>query len=59
MLLVNYVEKKKRGFTIDPYNPKQIIDLLRSLNKSNINNNIVFDDGLYWEDEEEKLSNIY
>ena len=58
-MLGDYIEKENVGFTIDPYNTKQIIDLLRSLNKSNINNNIVFDDGLYWEDEEEKLSNIY
>lgn len=59
-MLGDMVEEMDVGYTVNPYDVEEIYDLLKVLEKKyNKKSYMSFDEGLFWEDEEIKLLNIY
>ena len=59
-MLGDMVEEIDVGYTVNPYDVEEIYDLLKVLEgECYREDNIIFDEGLFWEDEELGLFNIY
>jgi glycosyltransferase involved in cell wall biosynthesis len=61
-MIGDYVSENNVGLTVNPYSVEGIRNLLKSLNKNIYSysmTKISIGKGLYWEDEEEELRNIY
>lgn len=59
-MLGDYVNKLGIGFTVNPFNIGQIAALFTRLNEINRDyNEITFETGLFWEDEEKNLLEVY
>ena len=59
-MLGDYIKKTYNGFTVDPYNIEQISYLLETLSKdSTLTDSYIFEEGLYWEDEENRIFAVY